>query len=75
MHDLVPPVARRSEYEMEWNEKPPLVDQGFEVINWGAWLCPSHPQRTRDCVVNHVLPFRTEDEIADQPRSVRTVKS
>ena len=40
VHDLVPPVTRRAEYEVEWKVKPPLVDQGFEVINWGAWPDP-----------------------------------
>ena len=35
MNDLVPPVTRRAEYEMEWEEKP-AFDEGFEVINWGV---------------------------------------
>lgn len=35
VNDLVPPVTRRAEYEMEWEEKP-AFDEGFEVINWGA---------------------------------------
>ena len=39
--DLVPPVTRRAEYEMEWKEKP-TVDEDFEVINWGASTHTSH---------------------------------
>ena len=35
VNDLVPPVTRRAEYEMEWEEKP-AFDEGFEVINWGV---------------------------------------
>ena len=36
VNDLVPPVTRRAEYEMDWTEteKPPHIDSGFEVINW-----------------------------------------
>ena len=41
VNDLVPPVTRRAEYEMEWEEKP-AVDEGFEVINWGASAHISH---------------------------------
>lgn len=44
VNDLVPPVTRRAEYEMEWEEKP-AVDEGFEVINWGAPAHNSHQTR------------------------------
>ena len=47
--DLVPPVTRRAEYEMDWTEpeKPPHIDAGFEVINWGVRLPRGHhPSRT-----------------------------
>jgi len=43
VHDLIPPVTRRAEHEMEWKAKPALVDDGFEVICWGE----SPPERGR----------------------------